>query len=416
MTEITAIVRTKSTSVCLASTFASVVDADHVVLTAPSLTSQIEEFCQRDHVTFVELLPSDCENEVPLSALNMVKTEWVVIVHGNEQLSLDAIEILRGLLTLTTPEFSAWSIPLRDESSTQALRSAENTFTTTSPRVFRVSDILLPDGPSAFLHFAGEIAPLDRRLGVWLQPVVTHSFAEAVDEMNERSTLAAQHLLETREIISMVRAIQQGARQFSSHFHIGTNDGFTFNQGFLAFAEEVITAAKALEHLGWNEDALLPSPHSMEKAFQAFSETLAHEESMRIRSHVARAKELGAGPKDCAIALEMLTEFYGPDPDTLCDLACRYFDAGDIRGALATIEQGFAAQPGHPGLTGVLNDIQRVIRSDLPEGGLASVLSDRHYPFSSVENPLETRPAEARPTASDTFVEQDQSIITKAQQ
>lgn len=326
---------------------------DQIVLVSDDVAhvTQLQTQFPTATVVACEHTPLDAPPRVAIDAVNC---EWLMWLRHDERLTEGAIDTLRGLLAMTAPEYSAWSIPFRDDA---ANNSAE-------PRLLRTSHIIgQPEG--AQLQLRGETSPLPQSLGVHIGSQRSSYVSQLLARANDASSTDADALVDAGQYVAVVRGFRNGIDAFREHFTSQNPDAATFAEAFAAFCEKVAVHLKALEAIGWDDDALLPAPSSFHTAYEAFFSSIAESETARIRSHVARSQQLGASPRDCAIALEMLTEFYGPDADTLCDLACRYFDAGDLRGAVDTVRQGLDIAPNHAGLHGVLRDIDYVLNEQL---------------------------------------------------
>lgn len=301
---------------------------------------------------------SDCYQVGTETASN----EWVLYLSTEERLSEGAIGVLDGLLTMSPPEVSAWQLSVT-YSMPSAPTSERNS--TQEPRIVRAEDAIWDDfvRESGLPRVAHEVANVPDELGILIRSQCTSSIAPAIDEMAAQSTEQAGLIVSCSAPNALVTGFRSGVARFLACYN--ENDASTFAHGCIELFADIMAHAKALETRGWENDLFLPAHDSIANAWDAFFVTLADQELKNVRARVAHAHELGATPRDCAVALEMVTQFWGADADVMCDLACRYFDAGDLDGAFDTAQAGLAINANHAGLLGVMRDIESVASQDV---------------------------------------------------
>lgn len=400
--QLTIVVTTRNDAARLNDFFANIRHAREIIVVDRSSTDNTADIA-REHNAYVVTQPElSSVQECRRIGTEIAAHEWVLYMTPDERLSEGALDVLHGLLTMSPPEISAWRIRvLRQENRPIATEEIDEV----GLRLIRAEDACwdsVQSETSGLPFVAHDVAPMPEDLDVSIASTRVSSLFDAINEMNARTTKATTRAASRAQTHSLIRAMQAGVERFNEQFE---NDGAeSFAYGFLAMSADVMVQAKTLESIGWENDVFLPARKSVVRAWAAFFETLSAEELERVRQRTGRAKELGATERDCVLTLEMATQFWGESPQLLCDLACHYFDAGDLEGAMATARAGLHVEPQHAGLQGIFHDVEKLLISqktkENSQAAPTSSTSTPERPMPTADQRFRARPEPQRESQS----------------
>jgi hypothetical protein len=182
--------------------------------------------------------------------------DWVLCVHGDEEVTAGLAAAVRGLLAGGPPACAAYHVQLVTTFMGRPLTHGS----ASSPLAVRLFDRRLAGWSAAPVHAEVELSGATGRLRGALLHHANRDLSDAVDSMNAESTLAALEVALSGRRRSGLSMVLSAASQFGRHYLLkqGFRDGFP---GLAwCFVGAVGTAMKAMKAEELMADVAAPSP------------------------------------------------------------------------------------------------------------------------------------------------------------